>query len=53
MGKQVLLDEEVDVLEEAVGEHEKCGLFDKEELKLLVELIVDLFELSVKDFNAL
>lgn len=53
LGEQILLDEEVNVLEETVGEHEKCGLFDKEELKLLVELIVDLFELSVKDLDAL
>lgn len=36
-----------------MGEHEKCGLFDKEKLKLLVELIVDLFELSVKDLDSL
>ena len=34
-----------------MGEHEKCCLFYKEELKLLIELIVDLFKFPIEDLN--
>lgn len=36
-----------------MGEHEKCCLFYKEELKLLIELIVDLFKFPIEDLNTL
>lgn len=36
-----------------MGKHEKRGFFDKEELKLLIELIIDLFKLTIEDLNTL